>query len=95
MKQHMSNFINKTQLRAFMADIIRKPWTAEAKLEAVTRHIECHNGDPLPAERKCDVIMDTTSRTGMRCSACLGDIDFDARYCRLCGAQVTGKTRWQ
>lgn len=95
MKQVISDFINRKQLQVELSALLKKPWTADAKLEALTRHIECHNGDPLPAERKCDVIMDTTSRTGMRCSACLGDIDFDARYCRLCGAQVTGKTRWQ
>lgn len=88
MKRHTSNFINKAQLHAFMADIIRKPWTDTAKLERIVNYVEREAGQELPAE-SCTMIRNSESPTGLRCSVCNGDIHHDSSYCRHCGSKVS------
>lgn len=92
MKRTMSNFINRTALRTFVNDIVRKPWTAEAKLEHIVKHINSNIGEELPAAAECEPIRNSDSPTGLRCSVCHGDMMRDSAYCRHCGSKVTKNT---
>lgn len=92
MRRTMSNFINRTALRTVVNDIVRKPWTAEAKLAHIVKHINSNIGEELPAAAECEPIRNFDSPTGLRCSVCRGDMMRDSAYCRHCGSKVTKNT---
>lgn len=76
MKQHMSDFINRTELQKFIDETMRHPWTDATKLEEIAKYINSDIGTASPGTVKCE------------CSACRGLIEHDSVYCRHCGAKV-------
>ena len=88
MKQHMSNFVNRTELRTFVNQMVRKPWTDSAKLEQIVKYVNSNIGVELPGTAECEMIRNSESPTGLRCSVCCGPMEYDSAYCRHCGSKV-------